>query len=49
MLTAEEENKLALDWVKNKNFKSAHKLVNSHLRLVVKIAMVLEATGSLRK
>ena len=39
MLTAEEENRLAVDWTKNKNFKSAHKLVNSHLRLVVKIAM----------
>ena len=45
MLTAEEENKLALDWVKNKNFKSAHKLVNSHLRLVVKIAMGFRGYG----
>ena len=45
MLTAEEENKLAVDWVKNKNSKSAHKLVNSHLRLVVKIAMGFRGYG----
>ena len=45
MLTAEEENKLALDWTENKNFKSAHKPVNSHLRLVVKIAMGFRGYG----
>ena len=45
MLTAKEEHSLALDWVNNKNFKSAHKLVNCHLRLVVKIAMGFRGYG----
>ena len=33
LLTSKEENELANDWVKNKNFEAAHKLVNSHLLL----------------
>jgi RNA polymerase sigma-32 factor len=45
VLTFDEENKLANDWVKHKNPKSAHKLVNSHLRLVVKIAMGFRGYG----
>ena len=45
LLTSKEENELANDWVKNKNFKAAHKLVNSHLRLVVKIAMGFRGYG----
>ena len=45
MLTAKEENSLALDWVNNKNFKAAHKLVNAHLRLVVKISMGFRGYG----
>ena len=45
MLTAEEENRLAVDWSENKNVSSAHKLVNSHLRLVVKIAMGFRGYG----
>ena len=39
MLSNEEEKKLAIDWLKNGNTKSAQKLVTSHLRLVAKIAM----------
>jgi len=45
LLTSKEENELANDWVKNKNFEAAHKLVNSHLRLVVKIAMGFRGYG----
>ncbi len=45
VLTFAEENKLANDWVKHKNPESAHKLVNSHLRLVVKIAMGFRGYG----
>lgn len=33
-----EEFQLARDWLKNKNKKSLEKLINGHLRLVVKIA-----------
>ena len=36
---------MANDWVKNRNFEAAHKLVNSHLRLVVKIAMGFRGYG----
>lgn len=45
LLTYKEENELANDWVENRNFKAAHKLVNSHLRLVVKIAMGFRGYG----
>ena len=45
ILSFEEENRLAKDWVSNRNSESAHKLVNSHLRLVVKIAMGFRGYG----
>ena len=45
MLTVKEESRLANDWVDNRNSESAHKLVNSHLRLVVKIAMGFRGYG----
>ncbi len=45
LLTQKEESELAHDWVENRNFKAAHKLVNSHLRLVVKIAMGFRGYG----
>ena len=45
MLTDEEEKKLAIDWLKNGNTKSAEKLVTSHLRLVAKIAMGYRGYG----
>ena len=35
MLDAEEEYMLAKNWRENGNLQSAHKLVTSHLRLVV--------------
>lgn len=37
-LTKDEEFELAKDWAENQNIDAAHKLVTSHLRLVVKIA-----------
>ena len=45
MLSNEEEKKLAIDWLKNGNTKSAQKLVTSHLRLVAKIAMGYRGYG----
>ena len=45
LLTFKEESALANDWVKNRNSDSAHTLVNSHLRLVVKIAMGYRGYG----
>ena len=45
MLSNEEEKKLAIDWLKNGNTKSAQKLVTSHLRLVAKIAMGYRVYG----
>lgn len=37
MLSAEEELRLAIDYKKNKNPKTAYKIITSHLKLVVKI------------
>lgn len=45
ILSHEEENSLARDWTETRNSESAHKLVNSHLRLVVKIAMGFRGYG----
>jgi RNA polymerase sigma-32 factor len=45
MLEAEDEYNLAKDWLDQKNTKSAHKLVTSHLRLVAKIAMGYRGYG----
>ena len=45
LLTKDEESKLADEWIKNKCLKAAHKLINSHLRLVVKIAMKFRGYG----
>jgi RNA polymerase sigma-32 factor len=45
MLEAEDEYKLAKDWLDKNNTKSAHKLVTSHLRLVAKIAMGYRGYG----
>ena len=45
MLDAEEEYMLAKNWKDNRNLKSAHKLVTSHLRLVAKIAMGYRGYG----
>ncbi len=45
ILSHEEEIKLAKDWLENKNTAAAHRLVNAHLRLVVKIAMKYRGYG----
>ena len=45
MLAHDDELKLAKRWVKKTDHESAHKLVNSHLRLVAKIAMGYRGYG----
>ena len=45
MLSQEEESKLAIDWIEKADMKAAHKLVTSHLRLVVKIALKFRNYG----
>ena len=45
ILSHEEEKKLASNWSEKKDNASAHKLINSHLRLVVKLAMKYRGYG----
>ncbi len=45
MLSAEQERDLALNWAEGEDLDAAHQLVNSHLRLVVKIAMGYRGYG----
>jgi RNA polymerase sigma-32 factor len=45
LLRPEQERDLALSWVESGNLGAAHELVNSHLRLVVKIAMGYRGYG----
>ena len=45
LLSHEEEEKLANKWIKSNCFEAAHKLINSHLRLVVKISMKFRGYG----
>ena len=45
MLEPEEEQRLAQRWLKKNDLKAAHSLVNSHLRLVAKIAMGYRGYG----
>jgi len=45
MLKAEEEHQLARDWVEKQDKKSIDKLINSHLRLVTKIAAGYKGYG----
>ncbi|QKX01805.1 sigma-70 family RNA polymerase sigma factor [Wolbachia endosymbiont of Cruorifilaria tuberocauda] len=47
MLSQEEEIMLARNWHQYKNISSAHKLITSHLNLVVKIAMKFKNYGLL--
>ena len=44
-ILSDEEEKLAIDWLKNGDTKAAQKLVTSHLRLVAKIAMGYKGYG----
>lgn len=45
ILSSDEEMSLANKWVKSRDTNAAHQLVNSHLRLVVKIAMGFRGYG----
>ena len=45
ILSHEDESRLATEWIKNRSNKAAHALINSHLRLVVKIAMKFRGYG----
>lgn len=45
ILAHEDEIKLANEWTQNKSSKAAHQLINSHLRLVVKLAMKYRGYG----
>ena len=45
ILSSDEEMNLANKWVKSRDTDAAHRLVNSHLRLVVKIAMGFRGYG----
>ena len=45
ILTHENEVKLANEWIESKSSSAAHQLINSHLRLVVKIAMKYRGYG----
>ena len=45
MLSAQEEYMLAKSWKDRKDFKSAQKLITSHLRLAAKIAMTYRGYG----
>ena len=44
-LTHEDEINLANQWINKNCYKSAHKLINAHLRLVVKISMKFRGYG----
>ena len=45
LLSQEEENKLVKLWIESNHLESAHKLVTSHLRLVVKMALKFRNYG----
>tara|TARA_B100000029_G_C17592050_1_gene962855 strand:- start:1208 stop:2089 length:882 start_codon:yes stop_codon:yes gene_type:complete len=45
LLSHKEEANLAREWINKKSLKAAHKLVNAHLRLVVKMAMKFKGYG----
>ena len=45
ILSHDEEQRLANEWIESRSNKSAHALINSHLRLVVKIAMKFRGYG----
>ena len=45
LLSAEEEFKLAKQWVEEEDVEAAHRMVTSHLRLVAKIAMGYRGYG----
>ena len=45
LLSHEDEENLANEWISKNSYDAAHKLINSHLRLVVKISMKFRGYG----
>lgn len=45
VLSRKDEHELAVDYFENKNLESAHKLVTSNLRFVIKVAMEYQGYG----
>lgn len=45
LLSHEDEENLANEWINKNSYDAAHKLINSHLRLVVKISMKFRGYG----
>ncbi len=45
LLTHEDEENLANEWISKSSYEAAHKLINAHLRLVVKISMKFRGYG----
>ena len=45
ILSHENESRLATEWIEKRSDEAAHALINSHLRLVVKIAMKFRGYG----
>ena len=45
LLSHEDEETLANEWISKNSYEAAHKLINAHLRLVVKISMKFRGYG----
>ena len=45
LLSHEDEENLANEWISKNSYEAAHKLINAHLRLVVKISMKFKGYG----
>ena len=45
LLSHEDEENLANEWISKNSYEAAHKLINAHLRLVVKISMKFRGYG----
>ena len=45
LLSHEDEENLANEWINENSYEAAHKLINAHLRLVVKISMKFRGYG----
>ena len=45
LLSHEDEENLANEWISKNSYDAAHKLINAHLRLVVKISMKFRGYG----
>ena len=45
LLSHEDEENLANEWISKNSYEAAHKLINAHLRLVVKLSMKFRGYG----